>query len=64
MTDGSRAKPGRKPDGTRKIALNLRLDPEIHKQLKLHALLADSTASEIVTSLVRQHLKVYTVKGG
>jgi hypothetical protein len=55
-------KRGRPAEG-RKIALNLRLDPEIHQQVKVHALLTNSTASEIVSELVRKHLKVYTING-
>jgi hypothetical protein len=57
------SKRGRKKAGEPKVALNLRLDQDIHTQLKVHALLSKSTASDIVAELVRKHLRVYTVSG-
>jgi hypothetical protein len=56
-------KRGRKKAGEPKVALNLRLDQDVHTQLKVHALLSKSTASDIVADLVRKHLRVYTVSG-
>ena len=56
-------KRGRKKASEPKVALNLRLDQDVHTQLKVHALLSKSTASDIVADLVRKHLRVYTVSG-
>jgi hypothetical protein len=56
-------KRGRKKSSEPKVALNLRLDQDVHTQLKVHALLSKSTASDIVAELVRKHLRVYTVSG-
>jgi hypothetical protein len=57
------SKKGRKKAAEPKVALNLKLDQEVHTQLKVHALLSKSTASDIVSELVRKHLRVYTVSG-
>lgn len=56
-------KKGGRKGNTPKVALNLRLDEDVHTQLKVHALLSKSTASDVVSELVRKHLKVYTVTG-
>ena len=60
---GRESKKSRKKAGEPKVALNLRLDQDVHTQLKVHALLSKSTASDIVAELVRKYLRVYTVSG-
>jgi hypothetical protein len=60
-TPAPRAKPGRKPSGVHRQALNLRLEVDVVRQLKIHALLSESTASDIVAKLVREHLRVFSL---
>lgn len=57
----ARAKPGRKPRDVPRITLNLRIDPEIHRQLRVHALISNSTASDIVSGLIRKHVPIYDI---
>jgi hypothetical protein len=48
--------PGRPESQPAKQALNLRLDPDVVKQLRLHSVESDRCASDIVADLVRKHL--------
>jgi hypothetical protein len=47
---------GRPAGDPHRAALNLRLDPGTIRRLKLHALIKDTTCSEVVIALVRDHL--------
>lgn len=49
-------KPGCPPAKVRKSAFNLRVDDDVIRRIKLHALLGDRTASDVVAWLVREHL--------
>lgn len=60
--DGKRKRAGKPATAEpRRVALTLKLPPDVIHRLKLHALEEGRTASELVAGLVETHCRTYSV---